>query len=82
MRFGIVDWVKYLQWPAMLTTLLSTWLVAGQSKLKRQLGFWMFLLSNILWVAWGWHDHAWALVLLQFGLVLLNIRGVAKNNEG
>jgi hypothetical protein len=77
-----VDWVKYLQWPAMITTLLSTWLVAGQSKLKRQLGFWMFLLSNILWVAWGWHDHAWALVLLQFGLALLNIRGVAKNNEG
>jgi hypothetical protein len=63
-------------------TLLSTWLVAGQSKLKRQLGFWIFLLSNILWVAWGWHDHAWALVALQFGLALLNIRGVAKNNDG
>ena len=66
----------------MITTLLSTWLVAGQSKLKRQLGFWIFLLSNILWVAWGWHDHAWALVALQFGLALLNIRGVAKNNDG
>ena len=80
MRFGTVDWVRYLQWPAMVATLLSTWLVAGQSNLKRQLGFWVFLLSNILWAAWGWHDHAWALVVLQFGLALLNIRGVAKNN--
>jgi len=76
-----MDWIQYLQWPGMITTLGSTWLVAGQSKVKRQVGFWMFLLSNILWVAWGWHDHAWALVVLQFGLALLNIRGVAKNNE-
>lgn len=76
-----MDWLSYLQWPGMLATLLSTWLVAGQSKLKRQVGFWTFLLSNILWVAWGWHDRAWGLVVLQFGLTLLNIRGVAKNNQ-
>ncbi len=63
----------------MATTLLSAWLVAAQSKFKRQSGFWIFLLSNVLWIGWGWHDHAWALVLLQLGLVLLNIRGVAKN---
>jgi hypothetical protein len=33
----------------------------------------------VLWVAWGWHDHAYALILLQIGLAFLNIRGVAKN---
>jgi hypothetical protein len=32
-----------------------------------------------LWVAWGIHDHAWALVGLQFCLATLNIRGVYKN---
>lgn len=76
-----MDWIRYLQWPGMIATLLATWLVAGQSKLKRQWGFWIFLLSSAIWAAWAWHDHAWALVLLQFGLAALNIRGVAKNNE-
>jgi len=39
----------------------------------------VFLASNILWVAWGLHDHAYALVALQFCLAALNIRGVYKN---
>jgi uncharacterized membrane protein len=78
-RLTGVNWIEYLQWPAMAATLLSAWLVAAQSKRYRQWGFWIFLLSNVLWVAWGWHDHAYALILLQIGLAFLNIRGVAKN---
>jgi hypothetical protein len=49
--------------------------------MQRQWGFWIFLVSNILWIGWGWHDHAWALIILQFGLAILNIRGVAKNER-
>ena len=63
----------------MAATLLSAWLVAAQSKTHRQWGFWIFILSNVLWVAWGWHDHAYALIALQVGLFFLNARGVAKN---
>ena len=65
----------------MIATLLSAWLVAEQSKMKRQWGFWIFILSNALWVAWGWKAHAYALIILQFGLGVLNIRGVAKNER-
>ena len=79
-RLRGVNWIEHLQWPAMAATLLSAWLVAAQSKQYRQWGFWIFLLSNLLWVAWGWHDHAYALILLQIGLAFLNIRGVAKND--
>lgn len=64
----------------MLATLLSAWLVASQSKARRQWGFWIFLLSNVLWIAWGWFDRAYALVALQIGLAVLNIRGVSKND--
>ena len=71
--------LNFLQWPAMATTLLSAWLVASQSKQKRGLGFWIFIVSNILWVFWGWHDGAYALITMQFGLLLLNIRGAFKN---
>ena len=68
-----------IQWPAMATTLFAAWLVASQSRRKRSLGFWCFLASNLLWVAWGWHDSAYALIALQFGLFALNVRGARKN---
>src|ERR1051326_1322653 len=80
-RLRAVDWMQHLQWPAMIATLLSAWLVAEQSKTRRQWGFWLFLFSNVLWVAWGWEAKAYALILLQFGLAALNLRGVAKNER-
>jgi len=69
-----------LQWPAMVVTLVAAWLVASKKQRRREWGFWCFVASNLLWIAWGWHDHAWALIALQLGLFALNLRG-AKNNE-
>ena len=74
-----MDIVDLLQWPAMATTVVAAWLVASRSASKRAVGFWCFLASNALWVVWGWHDHAYALVGLQFFLAALNIRGIVKN---
>jgi hypothetical protein len=78
-RFHGMDVIALIQWPAMLSTILASWLVASQKKQRRQWGFWVFLASNVLWVIWGWHDNAWALIALQFALAFMNIRGVAKN---
>ncbi len=69
-----------LQWPAMAVTLISAWLVASEEESRRAWGFWAYLGSNVLWVAWGWHTQSWALVALQFGLAAMNIRGTRKNN--
>jgi hypothetical protein len=69
-----------LQWPAMVVTVVSAWLVASQSKRKREIGFWCFLVSNVLWIIWGWHDQAYALIAMQVSLAVLNIRGVYKND--
>lgn len=74
-----MDIWNLVQWPAMVATLSSTWLVGSMRKSRRVIGFSTFLASNVLWVVWGWHDGAWALVALQIGLAALNIRGVAKN---
>ena len=68
-----------IQWPAMVASVGAAWLVASQQERRRNWGFWSFLLSNALWIAWGWHDQAWALVALQVCLAALNIRGVKKN---
>src|SRR6187549_425836 len=71
--------LDFIQWPAMITTLASAWLVAAQSKARRRLGFWLFILSNILWVIWGVYAKAYALIFLQVGLLFLNLRGAYKN---
>jgi hypothetical protein len=75
-----MDWLDALQWPAMAVTLLASYLVASQQRRRRSWGFWLFLLSNVLWLAWGWHDHAYALIALQLGLAALNVRGTVKND--
>jgi hypothetical protein len=71
-----------VQWPAMIATLVAAWLVASERKKRRSLGFWCFVLSNVLWIAWGWHDRAYALVGLQVGLFALNVRGLKKTAPG
>jgi hypothetical protein len=74
-----MDILDLLQWPAMAITVAAAWLIASRSAHKRAAGFWCFLASNVLWVVWGLHDRAFALVALQFFLAALNIRGVYKN---
>ncbi len=69
-----------VQWPAMAATVIAAWLVASQSRRRRTWGFWWFLASNLLWVVWGLHADAWALIVLQVCLAALNVRGARKND--
>jgi hypothetical protein len=69
-----------IQWPAMLVTIVAAWLTASSARQRREWGFRLFLASNVLWVAWGWHDGAWALVALQFVLAAMNLRGMRRND--
>ena len=71
-------WVNLIQWPAMAVTLVASWLVASKKESRRNTGLWVFLLSNALWIVWGLHDGAFALVAMQVGLAGLNIRGAIK----
>jgi hypothetical protein len=74
-----IDYMYQLQWPAMMVTIVAAWLIASQSKRKREIGFWLCLLANVLWVAWGWNGNAYSIVVMQFALAILNFRGVYKN---
>jgi len=75
-----VDWFDHIQWPAMVVTVAAAWGAASSRPGRRRVGFWLFLVSNVLWVAWGWYAGAWALILLQVFLAFMNLRG-ASNNE-
>ena len=72
--------IDLVQWPAMAVSVGAAWLVASHRQRRRSWGFWVFLLSNVLWVLWGWHTQAYALICLQVALAAMNIRG-AMNNE-
>ena len=74
-----LDYLDLVQWPAMVATLASTWLVGSTRRSLRTIGFYTFLTSNVLWIVWGWHDRAYALIALQVGLAALNVRGARKN---
>jgi hypothetical protein len=69
-----------LQWPAMAVTVAASWLVASRHEGRRRLAFWLFLVSNVLWVVWGLFSGATALVVLQFCLAALNLRGAKKTD--
>lgn len=67
-----------MQWPAMAATVAAAWLVASRRQGRRRAGFWLFLCSNVMWVVWGLHSQATALVVLQFCLAAVNLRGAHK----
>ena len=75
------EMIDLLQWPAMLVTVLAAWLVGSRDRRRRKVGFWVFLASNALWIAWGLPAKAYALVLLQLCLAAMNVRGSYKNRR-
>ena len=76
-----MDPLNLLQWPAMVVTIAAAWLIASSSPARRNSGFWVFLLSNGLWIVWAAHAGAPALIALQVGLASMNIRGAIKTDR-
>jgi hypothetical protein len=76
-----MDYTDLVQWPAMLVTVVAAWYVASTRKQRRHIGFWLFITSNVLWVVWGLHAHAYALIVLQVCLAAMNTRGAVKSDK-
>ncbi|WP_338801915.1 YgjV family protein [Pseudomonas sp. RSB 5.4] len=74
-----LDWI---QWPAMVVTVLAAWLIGSQRPRRWMIGFVCFSVSNVLWVIWGFYAGAYALIVLQVCLFLMNLRGLKKNSKG
>ncbi len=62
----------------MVVTIAASWFVASTQERRRRVGFWLFIVSNVAWVLWGVHTGAYALIVLQFGLFAMNVRGALK----
>jgi hypothetical protein len=79
------DWtdplLSALQWPAMVIALVGAWYVGHHHARGRFWGFWGFLVSNLLWVLWAVHDHAWGLLIMQGLFVITSVRGILQNRR-
>lgn len=75
------QWLDLMQWPAFAASVIAAWLVGSSSPGRRNVGFWVFLFSNVLWTVWGLHTQAMALVALQACLAAMNIRGLFKTDK-
>ena len=71
--------LNFIQWPAMIVTIVAAWFVGSSQAGRRKVGFWLYLIGNALWVVWAFPSHAYALLALQVCLAILNIRGQRKN---
>lgn len=75
------EFFAWLEWPAMLISLAAAWYMGSKKADKRILAFWMLIVGNLMWIAWGWGEAAWALIALNVGLLGLNVRGILKNED-
>ncbi|WP_205340242.1 hypothetical protein [Denitrificimonas caeni] len=76
-----MEYLDWVQWPAMLVTIAAAWMVGSEKEGRRQFGFWVFITSNLLWVIWALYSDAYALIVLQIALAAMNIRGSIKNSK-
>jgi hypothetical protein len=67
------------QGPAMVLSVAGAALVADPHMTMRLVGFLLFLLANLTWLAWGWSTRAWALVIMQALFTLTSLRGLWSN---
>ena len=75
------EFFALLEWPAMAISLTAAWWMGSQRAGKRIIAFCMLIVGNLMWIAWGWGEHASALIALNIGLLVLNVRGIVKNED-
>ena len=63
----------------MAISLAAAYLLGSKRAEKRVIAFWMLTLGNVMWIAWGWGDSAYALIALNLGLMAVNLRAIHKN---
>ena len=76
-----MGWLEYMQWPALVVTVLASWMVSKKQRSERKIGFWLFLASNVLWGIWGVYAQAYALIALQACLSVSNVHGIICNRS-
>ncbi len=65
----------------MAVSLAAAWWLGSKKPQKRIQSFALLILGNVMWIAWGSGEGAWALIALNVGLMALNVRAIMKNEN-
>lgn len=66
-----------VEWLACFAGLLGASLLALNNRYSRW-GFVAFLASNCLWIAYGYYNQAWGLVVMQIGFTVTSTVGIIR----
>lgn len=75
------DILALLEWPAMAISLVAAYLLGSINPTKRIVAFVMLIIGNVMWIGWGCGSDAMALIALNVGLMVLNVRAIFKNEH-
>lgn len=75
------EFFALLEWPAMAISLAAAWWMGSTKAKKRIVAFVLLIIGNLMWIAWGYGEGAWALIALNVGLMGLNVRAIMKNED-
>jgi hypothetical protein len=64
-----------LDWPAMATALVGSYLVGNTAVRSRRWGFSLYLVSNLLWITWGLITGTMALTIMSLAFCYTSGRG-------
>lgn len=70
----------FLSWVGCVLLLYGLKLIGD----KKRSGFWVALVGEALWIAWGIIDHAWALVAMSVVISVMYLRAIwawGKNED-
>lgn len=74
--------MEWLQWPAMVLSLGAAWLTGDADASHRAVGFVLYIVSNVLWITWGWRTKTptpWGLIVMYLVFSFLSARGLVNN---
>lgn len=74
-----MDLIPFLQWPGMALGLAGAPLVSSAQARWRQLGFALWTLSNVCWIAWSFNAETWGLLAMQAVFGVTSVMGWLNN---
>lgn len=64
-----------LDWIGCIAALAGAGLLAANIE-RSPYGWWLFLLSNVAWIAFGLRTRTWSLVVMQIGFTGTSMLGI------
>ena len=74
--------LNLLQWPALVLAIAGAPLVASGVSRRVYVGFTLWTVSNLCWIAWALTTGTWSVLLMQVYFLFTSLAGRRNNRRG